>query len=117
MKISPPPQSTPLEGTIDNMFGGKLKNYVQCVNVDYGSSWLEPFYGLLSTISLPSTVCVRRFDDSPCCAIHTSYHSVRRFSLSGLFIFCLPTPCSLSLSLGFEALVCVSVLSPLSLVF
>ena len=39
-------KSTPLEGTIDNMFGGKLKNYVQCVNVDYGSSWLEPFYDI-----------------------------------------------------------------------
>lgn len=37
---------TPVEGTMKRMFEGKIKNYIQCLNVDYESSRIEAFYDL-----------------------------------------------------------------------
>ena len=38
-------QGTTVEGTVAKLLEGKYKMYIKCINVDYESSRLEPFYG------------------------------------------------------------------------
>jgi ubiquitin carboxyl-terminal hydrolase 7 len=38
-------KGTPVEGAIRKLFTGKMKSYIQCVDVDYESSRVEDFYG------------------------------------------------------------------------
>ncbi|KAJ7219761.1 hypothetical protein C8J57DRAFT_1440421 [Mycena rebaudengoi] len=40
-------KGTRAEGTIANLFSGKMKSYIKCVNVDYEASRIEEFYDLL----------------------------------------------------------------------
>eukprot|EP01101_Sappina_pedata_P002182 TRINITY_DN12439_c0_g1_i1.p1 TRINITY_DN12439_c0_g1~~TRINITY_DN12439_c0_g1_i1.p1 ORF type:complete len:1099 (+),score=421.81 TRINITY_DN12439_c0_g1_i1:26-3298(+) len=39
-------KNTIVGGTIERLFMGKIKNYIQCVNVDYSSERLENYYDL-----------------------------------------------------------------------
>ena len=36
-------KGTVVEGTIAQLFEGKMKSYVKCIDVDYESSRVEPF--------------------------------------------------------------------------
>lgn len=38
-------KGTPVDGMIQKLFMGKMKNYIKCVNVDFESSMMEDFYG------------------------------------------------------------------------
>lgn len=38
--------NTPAEGTIKEIFVGKTKSYIKCINVDYESSKSEEFYDI-----------------------------------------------------------------------
>lgn len=38
-------KGTPAEGSIQQLFVGKMKSYIRCVHVDYESSRSEDFYG------------------------------------------------------------------------
>jgi hypothetical protein len=40
-------KGTPVDGMIQKLFMGKMKNYIKCVNVDFESSMMEDFYGEL----------------------------------------------------------------------
>jgi hypothetical protein len=37
-------KGTAVEGTIADLFEGKMRSYVKCINVDYESSRVESFY-------------------------------------------------------------------------
>ncbi|CAO3594348.1 unnamed protein product [Absidia cylindrospora] len=39
-------KGTPADGAISNLFEGKMKSYVKCINVDYESSRVEDFYDI-----------------------------------------------------------------------
>jgi ubiquitin carboxyl-terminal hydrolase 7 len=39
-------QGTKAEGAISNLFVGKYKSFIKCINVDYESSRIEDFYGM-----------------------------------------------------------------------
>ncbi|CAL9733773.1 ubiquitin carboxyl-terminal hydrolase 15 [Monosporozyma servazzii] len=39
-------KGTPVEGTLNNLFVGKMKSYIRCINVDYESSRVEDFWDL-----------------------------------------------------------------------
>lgn len=41
-------QGTKAEGAIAKLFLGKMKSYIKCVDVDYESSRIEEFNGVLS---------------------------------------------------------------------
>jgi len=46
-----------VEGTVAKLLEGKYKMYIRCINVDYESSRLEPFYGTAPTLRRhPQTV-------------------------------------------------------------
>lgn len=54
-------KGTPVDGMIQKLFMGKMKNYIKCVNVDFESSMMEDFYGK-STASLGAggvLICIR----------------------------------------------------------
>ena len=54
-------KGTPVDGMIQKLFMGKMKNYIKCVNVDFESSMMEDFYGK-STASLGVgglLICIR----------------------------------------------------------
>lgn len=38
-------QGTIVDGAVTNIFMGKMKSYIKCINVDYESSRIEDFYG------------------------------------------------------------------------
>jgi ubiquitin carboxyl-terminal hydrolase 7 len=38
---------TEANGAIPKLFVGRMKSYIKCINVDYESSRLEDYYGLL----------------------------------------------------------------------
>lgn len=44
-------QGTKAEGAIAKLFLGKMKSYIKCVDVDYESSRIEEFNGMLSVLS------------------------------------------------------------------
>lgn len=39
-------KGTPADGAIKNLFSGKMKSYIKCINVEYESSRSEDFYGV-----------------------------------------------------------------------
>lgn len=39
-------KGTAADGAIKNLFSGKMKSYIKCINVDYESSRSEEFYGV-----------------------------------------------------------------------
>ncbi|KAI8343131.1 hypothetical protein BC941DRAFT_410498 [Chlamydoabsidia padenii] len=39
-------KGTPADGAISNLFKGKMKSYIKCINVDYESSRVEDFYDI-----------------------------------------------------------------------
>ena len=39
-------KGTPVEGSLNNLFVGKMKSYIRCINVDYESSRVEDFWDL-----------------------------------------------------------------------
>lgn len=39
-------KDTPVEGSLNNLFVGKMKSYIRCINVDYESSRVEDFWDL-----------------------------------------------------------------------
>ncbi|KAI8145421.1 hypothetical protein BJV82DRAFT_603604 [Fennellomyces sp. T-0311] len=39
-------KGTPADGAISNLFRGKMKSYIKCVNVDYESSRVEDYYDI-----------------------------------------------------------------------
>ena len=39
-------QGTKAEGAIQNLFVGKMKSFIKCVNVDFESSRIEEFNGM-----------------------------------------------------------------------
>jgi len=45
-----------IEGIIENLFSGKLHNYIRCTNVDYESVRLEQFWGKLLSLYYPFLV-------------------------------------------------------------
>lgn len=38
-------KGTKAEGAISNLFKGKMKSYIKCLNVDFESSRVEDYYG------------------------------------------------------------------------
>jgi len=38
-------KGSPAEGTVQKLLEGQYKMYIKCINVDYESSRVEPFYG------------------------------------------------------------------------
>jgi ubiquitin carboxyl-terminal hydrolase 7 len=44
-KLESKMKGTPVDGMIQKLFMGKMKNYIKCVNVDFESSMMEDFYG------------------------------------------------------------------------
>ena len=46
-RLFEPIQGTEMEGNISKMFGGVIKNYIECVNVEFESSREEPYFGML----------------------------------------------------------------------
>jgi len=45
-------KGTKAEGAIAKLFVGKMKSYIKCVNVDYESSRIEEFNGMLDNSKL-----------------------------------------------------------------
>lgn len=45
-KLEEKMKGTIVEGAIEKLFRGKLKNYIACINVEYQSTRMEPFYDL-----------------------------------------------------------------------
>lgn len=39
-----------MDGAVTNIFMGKMKSYIKCINVDYESSRIEDFYGRLPRV-------------------------------------------------------------------
>lgn len=39
-------KGTPVDGAVTNIFMGKMKSYIKCINVDYESSRVEDFYDI-----------------------------------------------------------------------
>lgn len=39
-------KGTLVDGAVTNIFMGKMKSYIKCINVDYESSRVEDFYGI-----------------------------------------------------------------------
>jgi len=40
-------KKTKAEGAISSLFKGKMKSYIKCINVDYTSSRVEDYYGII----------------------------------------------------------------------
>ncbi|KAI5451946.1 ubiquitin-specific protease ubp15 [Naganishia albida] len=43
-------KGTPVDGMVQKLFMGKMKNYIKCVNVDFESSMMEDFYDIQLTV-------------------------------------------------------------------
>ena len=39
-------KGTPVEGTIQRLFEGSIRSYIQCVNVDFTSARVETYYDI-----------------------------------------------------------------------
>jgi len=39
-------KDTPADGTISRLFRGKMKSYIECINIDYNSNRIEEFYDI-----------------------------------------------------------------------
>lgn len=50
-KLESKMKGTPVDGMIQKLFMGKMKNYIKCVNVDFESSMMEDFYGKQNCVS------------------------------------------------------------------
>jgi ubiquitin carboxyl-terminal hydrolase 7 len=62
-------KGTAVEGTIADLFEGKMKSYVKCINVDYESSRVESFYDVQvsRSVALATMACgghSRRYGDA-----------------------------------------------------
>ncbi|KAF7729663.1 hypothetical protein EC973_004036 [Apophysomyces ossiformis] len=45
-------KNTPADGAISNLFVGKMKSYIKCINVDYESSRVEDYYDYITVETL-----------------------------------------------------------------
>ncbi len=45
-KLTVQSTSSPMQGTISNLFEGKMESYIKCSHVDYVSSRVETFFDI-----------------------------------------------------------------------
>ena len=57
-------QGTKAEGTIQNLFVGKMKSFIKCVNVDFESSRIEEFNGKWAWLTLVEVFVNNMFDQT-----------------------------------------------------